>query len=692
MRARLFLFALLPALALLPVLPSTAAPPDEVGIEVLSGRADLVSGGNAYVRVTLPGGAGVSELTVYDDQRDVTAAFAERPDGIDGVVTGLDEGDNVLRAVLADGRGATITLTNAPIGGPVFSGPQIEPWTCKGASVDEQCNREPTYAFSYKSTLGGPLKPYDPSAPPSDVADTTTDQGETVPFIVREETGVSVRDEYKIAVLYDPSQPWDPTDPQAGYNNKLVLTHGSSCDTAYEMGGAPDVMLEDAIGRGFAVASHALDNAGHNCNLVTQAESLVVTKELVAERYGPIRYTIGTGCSGGSLTQQQVANAYPGIYQGILPQCSFTDAWSSSQQYIDYVLLRWYFESTKHGPTPFTPLGLAAAYGHPNITNPVTFTEAIPNSGDPSRDCPGVPPEDVYSEDNPDGVRCSLQDYMVNVFGQTDDGKARRPFDNTGIQYGLSGLKDGSITPGQFADLNEEIGGADIDADPQAQRMEADPVALERLYRSGSFNTGAHLDQVAIIDLRGPDPGAFHDVYRTYSMRERLIREHGTADNQVLWRGQAPLIGDTNYVTEGIRAMDRWLAVVEKDSSDRPLSEKVLAARRSAAVDARCTDGVGHELPATVCDATVQAYSSPRIEAGAPVADDTMKCRLVPLDRASYDVSFTDAEWARLQDAFPSGVCDYSKPGVAARDAVTWMAYDVVGGEPLGPQPVSSPY
>ena len=84
------------------------------------------------------------------------------------------------------------------------------------------------------------------------------------------------------------------------------------------------------------MASHALDHAGHNCNLLTQAESLVMTKERAIDRYGTVRWTIGSGCSGGSLVQQQVANAYPGVYQGITPQCSFPDAWSSAMQYEEY--------------------------------------------------------------------------------------------------------------------------------------------------------------------------------------------------------------------------------------------------------------------------------------------------------------------------------------------------------------------
>ena len=41
-----------------------------------------------------------------------------------------------------------------------------------------------------------------------------------------------------------------------------------------------------------------------------------MTKEHLVERYGTLRYTIGTGCSGGSLAQQWIANAYPGRLPG----------------------------------------------------------------------------------------------------------------------------------------------------------------------------------------------------------------------------------------------------------------------------------------------------------------------------------------------------------------------------------------
>src|SRR4029077_6493496 len=136
-----------------------------------------------------------------------------------------------------------------------------------------------------------------------------------------------------------PGKAWSRWAAQRQWNHKLVITGGGGCGVSFKPGNAPPNYLRGtipstpgytqsyvtALGKGFAVMSTALDNTGHNCNLATEAESLVMAKEHLIESYGTLRYTIGTGCSGGSLVQQQVANAYPGIYQGILPQCSFPD-------------------------------------------------------------------------------------------------------------------------------------------------------------------------------------------------------------------------------------------------------------------------------------------------------------------------------------------------------------------------------
>jgi hypothetical protein len=687
------------AAGLVPVARATTlAPSAEVSIQVLSGRADLVSGGDALVQVGLPDGA--RSATVDVNGRDVTGQFALRPNGrFEALLTGLTLGRNDVRASTPDGHAAVLTITNHPQGGPVFSGPQIQPWTCGNGVKDKQCNQAPTYAYFYKSVAGGSLQSYNPDSPPSDVASTTTQNGTTVPFIVREETGYSDRDQYAIAVLWQPGKAWKPWAPQKQWINKLVLTHGASCDTSYASGTAPSVLLEDALSRGFAVGSHALDNAGHNCNIITQAESLIMVKERVIKELGPLRWTIGSGCSGGSLVQQQVANAYPGVYQGISPQCSFTDAWSSSQQYVDYtMLLRYFKDPSRWDPgTAWEPASMGQVLGHPNAGNPVTFTTAIPNGGDPSRSCPGVPTAQVYDpKTNPKGVKCTLQDYMVNVFGKRKDGFANRAFGNAGIQYGLVGLRKGLVTPAQFVDLNTNLGGLDINGEVSPTRNWPDLPGLQRVYTTGAANEANNLDKVAIIDLRGPDPGAFHDVYRTYAMRARLMRNFGTAANQVLWRGQVPLLGDTNYVDQSIVALDKWLARVDADKRSVPLAAKIIQDKPGDVAD-RCTNGSGTDLPSEVCDQTVAAYGTPRIAADAPLADDVLQCQLKPLRKDDYPVVFTADQWSRLSKLYAKGVCDYSKPGVAQRGATGWLTFQdaqgkvVYGGTPLGPPPVSHP-
>jgi len=672
-----------------------AAPAAAVELRVLSGRGDLVSGGDALVQVVLP--AGATGLVVTANGRDATSAFGKGPEGkTEGLVTGLRLGANAVRATVAGGSGAEITLTNHPIGGPTMSGPQIQPWACQAGAIDAQCNAPTVVSFSYLPSTGGPLQPYDPANPPpsGNVATATTDTGTTVPFIVRSENGYLDRDNFATAVLYQPGKPWSPVAPQPQFNRKLVLTHGASCDTTYGTGGAPAVNDTNLLGHGYVVASHALDNAGHNCNLATEAESLIMTKEHVIKTYGDLRWTIGSGCSGGSLVQQQVANAYPGLFQAITPQCSFTDAWSSSMEYEDYVMLLRYFENpSRQSPgVVFDPTSIQAIIDHPNPGNPVTFTSAIPNSGDPSRKCPKVPDAQVYDPNtNPGGVKCTLQDYMVNVFGKRPDGFANRPFDNTGIQYGLKALQAGTISPAQFTDLNAHLGALDYNGEVSAARAVADPIGLERVYTSGAVDSANNLDQVAIIDLRGPDPGAFHDVYRTYAMRDRLTRNFGTAANQVLWRGQAPIIGDNAFADQAVIAADRWVAAYTADTRAVPLAQKIRE-DRPADVTERCTNGQGVDVPAAVCDGTVQAYGTPRFVAGMPRTDDVLKCQLKPIDRRDYPAALTDAQFALLQTGFPTGVCDYTRTGVSQHGATPWLSYDVVGGRALGAAPVSVPF
>ena len=51
-------------------------------------------------------------------------------------------------------------------------------------------------------------------------------------------------------------------------------------------------------------------------------------------------------------------------------------------------------------------------------------------------------------------------------------------------------------------------------------------------------------------------------------------------------------------------------------------------------------------------------------DAGAPLTDNVLKCTLKPLDPRDYQQSLSADQMARLRAVFPSGVCDWSKPGV----------------------------
>src|SRR5690606_13147022 len=142
------------------------------------------------------------------------------------------------------------------------------------------------------------------------------------------------------------------------WNGKVLIHHGGNVGVSYGMGNPPngdiagtapdgfEGLLGDsisvALARGFVTLSTAQANLGHNVNLVTAAESLVMTKERIIEHYGPIRYAIGTGCSGGAIAQQHIANAYPGIYQGLIVQCSYPDVWTTATQFADYNLISNY--------------------------------------------------------------------------------------------------------------------------------------------------------------------------------------------------------------------------------------------------------------------------------------------------------------------------------------------------------------
>jgi hypothetical protein len=676
-----------------------AASEDVLTVASISNRADLVSGDNVLLEITPSSGLDPSLVSVDVDGRDVTDAFAVRADGrFLGLVDGLALGDNTVTASQPNGNGATLTVTNYPIGGPIFSGPQIGPWYCLPDALDDQCNRPTVIAYQYKSSITGQFSVYDPDAPALDVATTTTDQNVTVPYIVRVETGNMDRSQYRIALLVDPAESWDRWSGPSGWNHKVYMTHGAGCGMGHSEGAAPDVMVDDALGRGFAVMSTALEHNTENCNNVVQAESVMMAKEHLIEQYGDVRYLFGNGGSGGAIAQLHQANAFPGLYDGLTVAATYPDI--PTMDLLDCpALLRYWDDPTRWAPgVVWNEVQSAAAAGLAS-TSPCrswgpTFSVMFDPTTGVSCDIPEQEPETVYHpQTNKTGVRCSYQDYLVNILGtrapedweaaeqEIGAGFAKRPYDNVGLMYGLRAVMAGEISPAQFADLNVKVGAVDIDYGTQATRVKADPAVLAATYRSGVLNQGNELDKVAIIDMPiSGDRYEFHDNYKSWGLRARLVTSNGHADNHVIW------YGPENNLPGSFDVMDEWLAGVEADVRNVPVDQKVVANKPAGAVD-RC------ETPErSSCDFVFGSAGNIRWAAGAPtLANDVIKCQLKPLQRNSFaPVLFTDADWVALQGAFPNGVCDWTKPGVEQQGSVAWQDYsDGPGGIAMDPVPTS---
>ena len=693
-----------------------AKAPDPIEIRVLSNRADLLSAGDALVEIV--GANAKDPIKVDVDGRDVSAAFALRASGrVLGRIEGLLLGENVV-TVRQKSRGARLTLTNHPASGPIIAGAQLQPWDCTtqnaglGPAEDPAtCQAQTRYDYFYMPADGSGFAPYDPANPPDDVGTTTTDHGQTVPYVIRQETGTHNRGIYRIAVLFDPTKEWEPWAPQAGWNGKLHYPFGASCGTVHNQGGAQNVQDERALGRGFMVATSSLNVLGHACNTWLSAESVMMLKEHIVDRYGEIRYTMAEGCSGGSIGQHMVGNNYPGLVQGIQPNCSFPDNFSTGLEVIDCHLLLGYVQ--KPGAL-VTPAQFGLVSGHQSISSCLAWEALFAPVVDPEGGCATASGDEYDADTNPTGCRGSVQDYNVGVIGKRVPGDwtqptqnpntqvaealvggfARFPYDNHGVQYGLNALLAGQLLPEQFVDLNEKIGTLDVDFNPIPGRRIAD-AGSEVLYRAGAINDAGSLDQVAIIDLRGTSNAEIHTDYHSWVMRARLDAANGHHDNHVVWTFPSSLVVPPGVDDLSFDTLDAWLSAIEADTAPGTLEQRVARNKPATAVD-QCFIGDAALPPvtdATACKAAFPYYASPRIAAGGPLTHDNGSCQLKPLARADYPatVVFTDAQWARLQAVFPDGVCDYTKPPVGYTPSVPWLRHDGQGGVALGEAPRSTP-
>jgi len=659
-------------------------------IRTLSNRADLISGGDALVEVVAPADVRPADVRVTLNGADVTDKFAVRADGrftalLDGLTVGPNDVDaKVLptpRSTRPGGRSAArLTIDNHPASGPVFSGKQLQPWVCAqptvtpttvtifdtvplltatvnsrasglDAAADANCTAAPKFTYWYepKAREGGTclftntgatrcFEPYDVANPPAaaDIADFTNDRGDTSKAIVRVERGTIDRGIYDIATLYDPSQPAAPWAPPAGWNGKLYWIFGASSGVSrFQSVPANSVWNNTALRRGFMVATASLTDHGTNANDTLGAETVMMTKEHIAETYGPIRYTMGAGCSGGSIMQYNIASGYPGLVDGIQPNCTFPDTFTTAIEVMDC------------GPRVGPLLHNADRGGADDgaaCRDPRAHEHGLLHRVEP------LVPADVQPR-----RRGQLRQRLAVVADIRQGAAAAGDPLHRGRPRRRHARHDRRERRRSSASGGNQSAAGDIHANWRAWE------ARSRLDRAN----GNHDNQVIWGFTGGgaAQPGASLALLSFTTLDQWLA---------------------------GVEADTSSRPTEEKIVAAKPAAAIDRCLNSTGATDAQVAANLSFDDPSC----PVKFQGSPRMAAGGPLSEDVFKCQTKPLDFSSADyagIAFTDAQKARLAAVFPGGVCDWSKPGIG-QDAVAhgWTTFaNGPGGEPLGPPPVS---
>src|SRR5262252_1381168 len=698
-----------------------AAPPaksrtPKLNLQTLSTRADRVTGGDVLVSIAAPAGAPAARPEVRLNGRDISDAFRQQRGSLVGLVTGLVDGRNELKVSAWGVRDQLLTLTNYPITGPVISGPHIEPFVCqtdtfklpdgttltdarltaardegKERSADD-CSAPTRVQYVYMPYDGKEFQPLANTRElPGNVATITTTAGKTVPFVVRVETGTMNRGIYQNLVLHDPTRDPAPTPftPPPAWNGRFLAIHGVGCPSGwFRQGGVMGVNplggpMIARLGEGYVIFTNTLNHPTNCCNPFLAGETTMMNKEHAIETFGVPEFTISMGSSGGAYTSLQIADEFPGLFDGILINATFPDALSIALAGADAHLLAHYFATASCSATAvaercFSELQQVAVSGYSGMkafidaANQSQRTDPVPGRKDiegydSARWNEVVPAALRYDPGaNPRGARPTVFDAARNIYGvDPQTGFALRPFDNVGVQYGLAALESGTITPPQFLDLNERIGGFDQDANFVAARSIGDAGAIKRAYQAGlTLGGGGGLRSIPVFDDGAyNDERGYHYQWFHFAIRERIAKQNGGAANHVMWRGPVQAERAWSTLIDWVATRKKPAAAVDGCWSQKGSAPTFVAERQTFSSN-----------PDSACNTEYPSFGFTRLVAGGPLDANILKCQLKPIDPKDYPPPFTAADLQRLRAIFPGGVCNFVKPGVNQTRVVTWAS------------------
>jgi hypothetical protein len=504
---------LLAAVGMAGTAQASAPQAKDVQLRVLSSPANYVSGGDARIEVrAAPGLHDKLELYLNGSRLDVPLVKTGSH-RVEAVIDGLRVGSNTLEVyVKKQSLRDTLELTNYPITGPMFSGPQQQPFVCTtiqgavgrqplvdsatppgyrvtdatGATIgySRNCSIETFISYWYRRASGGGLVPLPAGPRPADMGTVTLADGRTVDFIVRREVGSINRFLYSIAMLSPaPGADNAARNDTSLWNGKLLYWFQGGVAIGHSQGTVHSgSMNPDVLGQGMAIVHSSGNNTGTHYNLELAGETAMMTKERFIERYGVPSYTVGLGGSGGAIQQYIIGQNQPGILDALLPVQSYPDMVTQTIHIGDCELLEGYMDATDRTnpkwrvtknrsllvglnaedsvPDPLAQakilLGYSTAPGSTECRQSWTGLTALamnPLYGQAPNQQNWVPQSDIAA------IRWTHYDDLRNIYGVDASGAALPTWDNVGVQYGLHSLKAGKITPQEFIDVNWKVGG-----------------------------------------------------------------------------------------------------------------------------------------------------------------------------------------------------------------------------------------
>jgi len=582
------------------------------------------------------------------------------------------------------------------------------------------CSADTLVTHVYKATDGA-FKPYVPGDPrPADMAQTTTMDGLTVDYIVRWERGTVNRFLYSIAMLAPFDEGPDDLDTSA-WNGKVIYHFQGGVAIGHYQGNPSGsrMLYDDGLSKGYAVLYSTGNKTGTHYNLVLGGETALMVKEKFVERYELPVYTVSVGGSGGGIQQYIYGQNHRGLLDAAIPQYSYPDMVTQAVHIGDCELLEFYMDvldatnlrwQTWSNRTLVEGLNASDIVFNP-FTGTVGASECVmgwrglaPLALNPLYGA--APGMELYEPQSAvAAIHWSHFDDLVNYFGVGSDGFARNYWDNIGVQYGLAAVATGEITPAEFLQLNGVIGGwkqepdmvqegspfypgswdpwsarnqvFSVDPLVPAPRREGDLEAMQAAYEDGLVFLG-DID-IPVIDWRHYLEAELnmHNTHQSFASRQRIRDFRGNSDNQVVWFTEALGGAQFDQTPEALEVIDEWMTNI---AANPDLG--VAGNKPDRAVD-RCFDTFGDEIasgddvwdgildanPPGDCTVLFPVYTTSRIVAGGPFKGSIFKCELKPVGRAIADGDYgvwapTPAERAMLQQIFPSGVCDFSRPDV----------------------------